>query len=131
MFCHSFYNKAYADENRTHNSGALLSVGSREAERQMESDVFTSTQEEDHRARVEEAITRMLVCALKTAEDPHGTRAWLNPTEVGPPGFHHGSGYSVKNQPWRDLFSNLCNHSKRLLFFLRLRNHPMKSIVAT
>lgn len=41
------------------------------------------TQEEDHQARVEEAITRILVCALKTAEDPHNTRAWLNPTEVG------------------------------------------------
>ncbi|XP_032977439.1 HSPB1-associated protein 1 isoform X3 [Rhinolophus ferrumequinum] len=40
-------------------------------------------QEEDHQARVEEAITRMLVCALKSAEDPHNTRAWLNPTEVG------------------------------------------------
>ncbi|XP_075821374.1 HSPB1-associated protein 1 isoform X3 [Microtus pennsylvanicus] len=39
-------------------------------------------QEEDHLARVEEAITRMLVCALKTAEDPHHPRAWLNPTEV-------------------------------------------------
>ncbi|XP_023613123.1 HSPB1-associated protein 1 isoform X5 [Myotis lucifugus] len=39
-------------------------------------------QEEDHQARVEEAIARMLVCALKTAEDPHSTRAWLNPTEV-------------------------------------------------
>ncbi|XP_019508168.1 PREDICTED: HSPB1-associated protein 1 isoform X1 [Hipposideros armiger] len=38
--------------------------------------------EEDHQARVEEAITRMLVCALKSAEDPHNTRAWLNPTEV-------------------------------------------------
>ncbi|XP_029795301.1 HSPB1-associated protein 1 isoform X1 [Suricata suricatta] len=38
--------------------------------------------EEDHQARVEEAITRMLVCALKTAEDPHSTRAWLNPTEI-------------------------------------------------
>ncbi|XP_014445667.1 HSPB1-associated protein 1 isoform X2 [Tupaia chinensis] len=38
--------------------------------------------EEDHFARVEEAITRTLVCALKTAEDPHNTRAWLNPTEV-------------------------------------------------
>ncbi|XP_045358224.1 HSPB1-associated protein 1 isoform X1 [Leopardus geoffroyi] len=38
--------------------------------------------EEDHQARVEEAITRILVCALKTAEDPHNTRAWLNPTEV-------------------------------------------------
>ncbi|KAL6080763.1 hypothetical protein STEG23_013953, partial [Scotinomys teguina] len=38
--------------------------------------------EEDHLARVEEAITRMLVCALKTAEDPHHHRAWLNPTEV-------------------------------------------------
>ncbi|XP_070262441.1 HSPB1-associated protein 1-like isoform X1 [Myotis yumanensis] len=38
--------------------------------------------EEDHQARVEEAIARMLVCALKTAEDPHSTRAWLNPTEV-------------------------------------------------
>ncbi|XP_076974258.1 HSPB1-associated protein 1 isoform X2 [Tamandua tetradactyla] len=39
-------------------------------------------QEEDHQARIEEAITRMLVCALKTAEDPDNTKAWLNPTEV-------------------------------------------------
>ncbi|XP_012924264.1 HSPB1-associated protein 1 isoform X2 [Heterocephalus glaber] len=39
-------------------------------------------QEEDHLARVEEAVTRMVVCALKTSEDPHSTRAWLNPTEV-------------------------------------------------
>ncbi|KAL1788247.1 HSPB1-associated protein 1 [Sigmodon hispidus] len=38
--------------------------------------------EEDHLARVEEAITRMLVCTLKTAEDPHHPRAWLNPTEI-------------------------------------------------
>nr|XP_002716858.1 HSPB1-associated protein 1 isoform X1 [Oryctolagus cuniculus] len=38
--------------------------------------------EEDHLARVEEAITRVLVCALKTAEDPRNPRAWLNPTEV-------------------------------------------------
>ncbi|XP_007942119.1 HSPB1-associated protein 1 [Orycteropus afer afer] len=38
--------------------------------------------EEDHQARVEEAITRILVCALKTAEDPDNTKAWLNPTEV-------------------------------------------------
>ncbi|XP_074070763.1 HSPB1-associated protein 1 isoform X2 [Macrotis lagotis] len=39
-------------------------------------------QEEDHQARVEEAITRMLVCAMKAAEDPTNTKAWLNPTEV-------------------------------------------------
>uniref|UniRef100_A0ABK0LHP8 HSPB1 associated protein 1 n=1 Tax=Rattus norvegicus TaxID=10116 RepID=A0ABK0LHP8_RAT len=39
-------------------------------------------QEEDHLARVEEAVTRMLVCTLKTAEDPHHPRTWLNPTEV-------------------------------------------------
>ncbi|XP_058517960.1 HSPB1-associated protein 1 isoform X2 [Ochotona princeps] len=39
-------------------------------------------QEDDHLARVEEAITRMLVCALKTAENPHNPRAWLNPTEA-------------------------------------------------
>ncbi|XP_053421470.1 HSPB1-associated protein 1 isoform X2 [Nycticebus coucang] len=38
--------------------------------------------EEDHLARVEEAITRIVVCALKTAENPQNTRAWLNPTEV-------------------------------------------------
>ncbi|XP_012862615.2 HSPB1-associated protein 1 [Echinops telfairi] len=38
--------------------------------------------EEDHQARVEEAITRVLVCALKTAEDPDNTKTWLNPTEV-------------------------------------------------
>ncbi|XP_021490317.1 HSPB1-associated protein 1 isoform X2 [Meriones unguiculatus] len=38
--------------------------------------------EEDHLTRVEEAITRMLVCALKNAEDPSHPAAWLNPTEV-------------------------------------------------
>lgn len=42
--------------------------------------------EEDHLARVEEAVTRMLVCTLKTAEDPHHPRTWLNPTEVWCPG---------------------------------------------
>ncbi|XP_056352930.1 HSPB1-associated protein 1 [Oenanthe melanoleuca] len=36
----------------------------------------------DHEARVEEAITRMLVCAIKSAEDPSDGDLWLNPTEV-------------------------------------------------
>ncbi|XP_065527518.1 HSPB1-associated protein 1 isoform X3 [Lathamus discolor] len=36
----------------------------------------------DHEARVEEAITRMLVCALKSAENPGDGDPWLNPTEV-------------------------------------------------
>ncbi|XP_067405738.1 HSPB1-associated protein 1 isoform X2 [Emydura macquarii macquarii] len=36
----------------------------------------------DHEARVEEAITRTLVCAIKSAENPSHVDAWLNPTEV-------------------------------------------------
>ncbi|NWW54802.1 HBAP1 protein, partial [Pedionomus torquatus] len=36
----------------------------------------------DHEARVEEAITRMLVCAIKSAENPTDGDLWLNPTEV-------------------------------------------------
>ncbi|KAM7096575.1 HSPB1-associated protein 1 isoform 1-T1 [Ciconia maguari] len=36
----------------------------------------------DHEARVEEAITRMLVCAIKSAENPNDGDLWLNPTEV-------------------------------------------------
>ncbi|NXN23303.1 HBAP1 protein, partial [Nycticryphes semicollaris] len=36
----------------------------------------------DHEARVEEAITRMLVCAVKSAENPGDGDLWLNPTEV-------------------------------------------------
>ncbi|NXC16744.1 HBAP1 protein, partial [Corythaeola cristata] len=36
----------------------------------------------DHEARVEEAITRMLVCAIKSAENPSDGDRWLNPTEV-------------------------------------------------
>ncbi|XP_067995095.1 HSPB1-associated protein 1 isoform X1 [Melanerpes formicivorus] len=36
----------------------------------------------DHEARVEEAITRTLVCAMKSAEDPSDGDVWLNPTEV-------------------------------------------------
>ncbi|XP_031971172.1 HSPB1-associated protein 1 [Corvus moneduloides] len=38
--------------------------------------------DEDHEARVEEAITRMLVCAIKSAEKPSDGDLWLNPTEV-------------------------------------------------
>ncbi|XP_028921897.1 HSPB1-associated protein 1 isoform X2 [Ornithorhynchus anatinus] len=37
--------------------------------------------DEDHRARVEEAITRLVVCAVKGADDPDSSNAWLNPTE--------------------------------------------------
>ncbi|OPJ79827.1 HSPB1-associated protein 1 [Patagioenas fasciata monilis] len=36
----------------------------------------------DHEARVEEAITRILVCAIKSAENPSDGDLWLNPTEV-------------------------------------------------
>ncbi|XP_074857161.1 HSPB1-associated protein 1 isoform X2 [Carettochelys insculpta] len=36
----------------------------------------------DHKARVEEAITRTLVCAVKSAENPSHVDVWLNPTEV-------------------------------------------------
>ncbi|NXX74055.1 HBAP1 protein, partial [Urocolius indicus] len=36
----------------------------------------------DHEARVEEAITRTLVCAIKSAENPSDGDPWLNPTEV-------------------------------------------------
>ncbi|NXL87059.1 HBAP1 protein, partial [Alectura lathami] len=36
----------------------------------------------DHEARVEEAVTRTLVCALKSAENPNDGDLWLNPTEV-------------------------------------------------
>ncbi|XP_035187811.1 HSPB1-associated protein 1 [Oxyura jamaicensis] len=36
----------------------------------------------DHEARVEEAITRTLVCAIKSAENPSEDDIWLNPTEV-------------------------------------------------
>ncbi|XP_030435723.1 HSPB1-associated protein 1 isoform X3 [Gopherus evgoodei] len=39
-------------------------------------------QDADHRARVEEAITRTLVCAIKSAENPSRLDAWLNPTEA-------------------------------------------------
>ncbi|NWU98729.1 HBAP1 protein, partial [Upupa epops] len=38
--------------------------------------------EADHQARVEEAITRTLVCAIKSAENPSDEDLWLNPTEV-------------------------------------------------
>ncbi|XP_060630646.2 HSPB1-associated protein 1 isoform X2 [Anolis sagrei] len=36
----------------------------------------------DHEARVEEAITRTLICAVKSIENPAASDAWLNPTEV-------------------------------------------------
>ncbi|XP_038604007.1 HSPB1-associated protein 1 isoform X2 [Tachyglossus aculeatus] len=37
--------------------------------------------DDDHRARVEEAITRLVVCAVKGADDPDSSETWLNPTE--------------------------------------------------
>ncbi|CAN2389094.1 Cupin superfamily protein [Pristimantis euphronides] len=37
----------------------------------------------DHEARVEEAITRMVVCAFKSAEGAGSSGDWLNPTEDG------------------------------------------------
>ncbi|XP_061465093.1 HSPB1-associated protein 1 isoform X2 [Rhineura floridana] len=36
----------------------------------------------DHEARIEEAITRTLICAIKSAESPSASDSWLNPTEV-------------------------------------------------
>ncbi|XP_044294303.1 HSPB1-associated protein 1 isoform X2 [Varanus komodoensis] len=38
--------------------------------------------EADHEARVEEAITRTLICAIKSTENPDASDSWLNPTEV-------------------------------------------------
>ncbi|KAM9804994.1 HSPB1-associated protein 1 homolog [Neosynchiropus ocellatus] len=39
--------------------------------------------EEDNVARVSEAVTRAVVCALKSAPCEDNTDAWLNPTETG------------------------------------------------
>ncbi|XP_062823475.1 HSPB1-associated protein 1 isoform X2 [Anolis carolinensis] len=39
-------------------------------------------QDADHEARVEEAITRTLICAVKSIENPAASEAWLNPTEA-------------------------------------------------
>ncbi|XP_034984810.1 HSPB1-associated protein 1 isoform X2 [Zootoca vivipara] len=39
-------------------------------------------QDADHEARVEEAITRTLICAIKSAETTSVSDSWLNPTEV-------------------------------------------------
>ncbi|XP_071418983.1 HSPB1-associated protein 1 isoform X1 [Pithys albifrons albifrons] len=46
--------------------------------------MFKSAEDADHEARVEEAITRTLVCAIKSAENPSDGDLWLNPTEVEP-----------------------------------------------
>ncbi|XP_043854938.1 HSPB1-associated protein 1 isoform X2 [Dromiciops gliroides] len=63
-------------------------------------------QEEDHQARVEEAITRMLVCAMKAAEDPTNTKAWLNPTEV------EGTSHEINCQYLNGAISAYWEHSK-------------------
>ena len=39
-------------------------------------------QEADHMARVSEAVTKAVVCALKSAPGDDNTDDWLNPTEV-------------------------------------------------
>lgn len=39
-------------------------------------------QEDDDVARVSEAVTKAVVCAIKSAESGDATDAWLNPTEV-------------------------------------------------
>ncbi|XP_020841608.1 HSPB1-associated protein 1 isoform X3 [Phascolarctos cinereus] len=62
--------------------------------------------EEDHQARVEEAITRMLVCALKAAEDPTNTKAWLNPTEV------EGTSHEINSQYLNGAISAYLEHNK-------------------
>ncbi|XP_054828373.1 HSPB1-associated protein 1 isoform X2 [Eublepharis macularius] len=36
----------------------------------------------DHEARVEEAITRTLICAIKSADRLSASESWLNPTEI-------------------------------------------------
>lgn len=41
-----------------------------------------SLQDTDHEARVEEAITRTLICAVKSADHLSTSDSWLNPTEV-------------------------------------------------
>lgn len=38
--------------------------------------------EEDDVARVTEAVTRTVICALKSAQSDDNTDDWLNPTEV-------------------------------------------------
>lgn len=50
-----------------------------------------SRQDADHEVRVEEAITRMLVCAIKSAENPSDGDLWLNPTEVSSLLSHYSS----------------------------------------
>ncbi|XP_068921036.1 HSPB1-associated protein 1 isoform X3 [Petaurus breviceps papuanus] len=62
--------------------------------------------EEDHYVRIEEAITRMLVCALKAAEDPTNTKAWLNPTEV------EGTCHEINCQYINGAISAYLEHSK-------------------
>ncbi|XP_074157497.1 HSPB1-associated protein 1 isoform X2 [Sminthopsis crassicaudata] len=62
--------------------------------------------EEDHQARVEEAITRMLVCAMKAAEDPTNTKAWLNPTEV------EGTSHEINCQYLNGAISAYLEHNK-------------------
>ncbi|XP_051841377.1 HSPB1-associated protein 1 isoform X3 [Antechinus flavipes] len=62
--------------------------------------------EEDHQARVEEAITRMLVCAIKAAEDPTNTKTWLNPTEV------EGTSHEINCQYLNGALSAYLEHNK-------------------
>lgn len=43
---------------------------------------FVPAQEDDHVVRVSEAVTKAVVCALKSAPSDDNTDTWLNPTEV-------------------------------------------------
>lgn len=43
---------------------------------------FIPTQEGDDVARVNEAVTKAVVCALKSAPSDDNADEWLNPTEV-------------------------------------------------
>uniref|UniRef100_F6PTI9 HSPB1-associated protein 1 n=2 Tax=Monodelphis domestica TaxID=13616 RepID=F6PTI9_MONDO len=62
--------------------------------------------EEDHQARIEEAITRTLVCAMKAAEDPTNSKAWLNPTEV------EGTSHEINCQYLNGAISAYLEHNK-------------------
>lgn len=54
----------------------IMCIPSRDARRS------APTQEVDDVARVNEAVTKTVVCAIKSARSDDNTDDWLNPTEV-------------------------------------------------
>ncbi|XP_028249090.1 HSPB1-associated protein 1 homolog isoform X2 [Parambassis ranga] len=77
--------------------------------------------EEDEVARVSEAVTKTVVCAIKSSQSDDNTDNWLNPTETGEASHD-------ENMQYLNLAVNACTQRRRGLSLTRDSRdvHPVK-----